>query len=489
MEHILKRDLYQALLTIENDRSKQGLFPGYRFPGRYVSRKELVEKALSVFNILRCTPYRCAQEVGRLSGTDRDVLAVLYKMIQRSSVCLENFIHSENPDYFTVLRHYFNQNFYTVVFFVGLDCPSRCIYCPSVSVDRSGKRRIKKYSADCAVKLDKNSWEQIFDDIAAIKDSGTMVMIKISGGLEPLTDIGTMKWIIRFSDELEIPVKLFSNGLLFNDPEKRKVALGTDDIRISLSTTDDDQYQYLCFSHEKTTPDKKRLPCLKENIHLLVRDRLRFNPECKIGFNSIVRPENHTSMIPLMQMARDLGVDYIDFKPDYFSRYDAAVSSAIGQSLQEARTWVGAGTSAALFVNFCGALSDSHLYWQSWSGTCNPVRQSDFKIFITPFGQCSPVHYGAFPHGGSANDEVPLCYSIGEIGDHCGLIDILSHPAAVPDIDLRKLNPFELLLSLELAREEADMVWGLPLSVSPYHICQSDQLQPELFFPFKITGD
>ena len=487
MEHILKEDLYQIIHTIENDRYKHGIFPGHRFHTRCVSRRELVEKAYAVFNILNSFPYLSARSVCDKSGIDRDLLAVIYKMIQRSTICQDCFKRSDNRDYFKVINHYFNHHFYNVVLFIGTNCPSRCIYCPNVKVDRLGRRYLKKYKNSEKYKLTKNDFAQLFDDLAGMKSRGITVMVKISGGLEPLTDITTIKWVVHYADQLEIPVKLFSNGLLLSDPEKRKVALKTEDIRISLSTTDENLYHYICVSDRKYNGTCRILPRLKDSIRQLTRERSSINPKCKIGFNCIVTPENHTHITSLIKMAKEFNINYIDFKPDYFSSNDKKTISEMDRSVQDARIYTSSSLYSDLFVNFTGSLSRNHLYWHSWKGTCNALRQADFKIFITPFGHCSPVHYGAFPHSDPSLHENSPGYSIGKIDARHGLLDVLTNPYSIPMIPLSKLNPFELMLSLEISREEKDRAWGLPLGVSPFHTCQSDQIPSDLFFSFDIN--
>ena len=487
MEHILKENLYQVIHAIENDRCKHGLFPGQRFQARCVSRRELVEKSYAVFNILNIRPYLDARSVCRKSGIDKDLLGVTYKMIQRSSICQDCFRRSDNSDYFKVINHYFNHNFYNVVLFVGTDCPSRCIYCPNVKIDKLGRRYLQKYKNNGKHKLTEMNFARLFDDLAGMKNKGVTVIVKISGGLEPLTDLHTMKWVVNFADRLDIPVKLFSNGLLFNDPEKRKIALKTEDIRISLGTTDENLYRHLCVSDGKYNGKYRILPRLKDNIQKLARERSLINPNCKIGINCIVTPENHAHIISLIKTAKEFGINYIDFKPDYFSSNDKKTVAEMDRSVQEARTYASSGSYSDLFVNFTGSLSRNHLYWQSWKGTCNTLRQADFKIFITPFGQCCPVHYGAFPHSGASLHDNPPGYSIGNIDAQHGLLDVLTNPYSIPEIKLSKLNPFELMLSLEISREDKDRAWGLPLCVSPYHTSQSDQIPSDLFFPFAIN--
>ena len=46
---------------------------------------------------------------------------------------------------------------------------------------------------------------------------------------------------------------------------------------------------------------------------------------------------------------------------------------------------------------------------------------------------------------------------------------MIQQPSKPPEIDVKKLNPFELMMNLEINREEKDKAHGLPLAVSPYH--------------------
>ena len=226
---------------------------------------------------------------------------------------------------------------------------------------------------------------------------------------------------------------------------------------------------------------KHALSLLKENIRKLVRERNDQNPKCQIGFNTIVLPENHLQLVSLLELARELGLDYVDVKPDYFSNYDAATHTAMEKSIRQAQTVANHQSFQNLYVNFTGSLSSDDLFWQSWPGVCDAIRQSEFKLFITPFGQCSPVHYGAFPMSESSFQGKLLNYSIGEVNDEQSLLDVLKHPLHPPKIDLKKLNPFELMLYLEITREEDDQVWGLPISVSPYHTNLKEEIPLDFF--------
>jgi len=484
MKHVLKQDLYHEFLGIEKDIETKWPFMGNRFRVANPWKRELVEKAWTVADILKTHPYLSGEHMSEQTGLGKDHLAIIYKMIQRSSACQEYFKHSSNRDYFNVVSHYFNRDFYTLVFFVGTSCPSRCVYCPSVKIDSMGRRRLITYKDAMESKLSDDALERVFDDLSTIKQKGRDILVKISGGLEPLTDPATMEKIIYLSNRRSFPVKLFTNGLLLSDPTNRNIALMASDIRISLSTSDENLYRSICFPPSKQPLKQNTLNQLKNNIRMLVLERSVINPGCKIGFNSIILPDNHLHLVSLLEMARDLGIDYIDFKPNYFSSYDEKTQAAMDVSVREAKVVSSHESYKDLYVNFTGSLSRNDLFWSAWNGTCDAIKQSDFKLFITPYGHCSPVHYGAFPHGEPSFQNTLESYSMGEITPHRGLLDILDKPDRTPEIDLNKLNPFELMLNLEISREDADKKWGLPLCVSPYQTSQRDQIPPDLFFRF-----
>lgn len=486
MEQGLKHDLYNQLIHIERDIDHKWPAMGNRFRATNITKREFVDKAIPVVDILKQHPYLSAKAVSDQTGLSRHHMAVIYKMIQRSDVCQDLLRHTVNRDYFNVVNHYFNHSLYTLVFFVGTTCPSRCIYCPNVHIDSLGRRRLVRYHQDKGHTLSPETLNKVFDDLTEIKRRKKDILVKISGGLEPLTDLATMTEIISRCRDRGLPVKLFTNGILLKHKDRRAVALTAGDVRISLSTADEDTYETLCFSHKKSTAKHKALSLLKQSIRAMIRERPAINPHCKIGFNSVILPDNHRSMISLMELARDLGIDYVDFKPDYFASYDEKAQEAMDESIREAKVVASHESYRDLFVNFTGSLSRQDLYWNPWPGSCDAIKQSNFKMFITPYGQCSPIHYGAFPHSAPSFNQSLSSYTIGDLNPAKGLLDVLSHPDHTPEIEMKKLNPFELMLALEINREESDKTWGLPICVSPYHTRERDQVPADLFFRFDM---
>lgn len=486
MEHTLKNDLHVELLSLQKEICEKWSVPDNSDTVVTIPAKEMVEKAWSVVKTLKDKPYLSGKNISEHYGLSRDGLAVIYKMIQRSKTCQAFFSKSKNRDYFNVVNHYFNHQLYTLVFFVGTTCPSRCVYCPNVKVDKQGQRRLVGYGKRKHTPLDEKVLENVFEDLMTMKKKGSDILIKISGGLEPLTDIITMSAIIHQAKKRDIPVKLFTNGLLFSDSLRRTAALQTNDIRINLGTPDEDQYQEISFSTSDNRKGKA-LPELKKNIRILVAERDKSHSACKIGLNSIILPSNHMKLIPLLEMARDLGVDYVDFKPDYFSNDKPDIVEQMEDSIREARIVAAHDSYDPLFVNFTCSLSRNDLFWNKWEGKCDALKQSEFKMFITPFGDCSPVHYGAFPHSARSFKGTIDSYSIGEIGPEKSLLDVLRAPSKTPEIDKKKLNPFELMLNLEISREEDDKGWGLPICVSPYHTREKNKNPADLFFRLNVT--
>lgn len=424
-----------------------------------------IDKSLHVINQLIDEPYAKAKEISSKNRLNQNEIKFLYKLIQQNEYAPKFLKQSKNRDYFRVVDNYFNKKLYTVVFFVGTNCPSRCVYCPNVYTDEKGKRKLRGYNLKEARKIEKSEIEKIFNDLIILREKGSDLLVKISGGLEPLTDIQTIEWISSFAKQAGIATKLFTNGLLFNSEARRKSALDVDDIRISLSTSHNDEYSRICFSSDIKSGKGRALDHLIKNIKNLVKAKKQYGKDTKIGFNSIIIPENLNQIEKLIDLALELKIDYIDFKPDYFSVYSDDTQKMFEERLFLIKEYSKKISPKDLYINFTDSLNRSNLYWKNWDGYCDCVKQSNFKLFITPYGDCSPVHYGAFPD----KSEAELKFTIGKISKNNSLFDVLTKPRLKPRLPLKKLNPFELMLSLETMREEEDEKFGIPVYYSPYH--------------------
>ena len=463
----IKESLYQQYIHLRDETHNNFGYKEFTNTINNNSQDEILNQAVLITNKLKRHPYLPAQKVEQETGISLKNISLIYKLIQSSEAVQESMKESENRDYFNVVNHYFNNSLFSVVFFVGTTCPSKCVYCPNVTIDKKGKRKLTGYGKNEESQLKRDHIQKAFNHLEILKSAGTDILVKISGGLEPLTDTKTMSWITESAREKNISVKLFTNGILLNSKKRRNIALEANDIRISLSTADEDQYQSICFDQSESRGKVKALKVLKKSVRALAAERDRTNRYCKIGFNSIILPSNLDQLTRLIDLAISLEIDYIDFKPDYFSAYDPEtelrIQTAVNHAVDYAKTMCG----NHLYINFTDSLNKNNFYWKEWKGICDSTKQLGYKIFITPYGDCTPVHYGAFPHADASRESLSQ-YTIGQINDLCSLSDILDNPSQHPEITLKQLNPFELMLSLEITRKKEDQNWGIPQFCNPY---------------------
>ena len=437
----------------------------------------MVYKTSDLVRHLAGAPHSPAETIAGQLGMTREELTLSYKLIQRTPVAAEHIKTSPNGDYLNIVNHYFTHQMYVVVFFVGLACPGRCLFCPNVTVREDGTRKISLYPGKRTDRISSREIEAVFRDMSALEARGTSVLVKISGGLEPLTDPKTMGIILRQADAMGIRVKLFTNGLLLNTREQRRLALGSGDIRISLSVIDEEGYGEIMFGRDASRKKKYGLPALLNNIRALVRERDEHHPDSKIGINSIVLEENYRDIHKFIRVAQELGVDYIDFKPNYFTPYTSTTQAYLTDTIGEVKR---SYADSATGIYFAGSLSGDNLFWTHRDGICHPHKQSRFKLFITPHGNCSPVHHGAFPAAGDGSDPIGSLYSGGRISPEYSLLDVISNMPDLPDLEYEKLNPFEHMLALEIKRVEEDRAWGIPEECDPYNYPMAGTLTNDL---------
>jgi MoaA/NifB/PqqE/SkfB family radical SAM enzyme len=419
------------------------------------------------------SPHTPAETLCRDLNMSLDEMKLTYKLIQTSATVKEMFTSSPNADYLNIVNHYFNKPMYVVVFFVGTSCPGRCIFCPNVSVREDGKRDLSVYRGNRDTMLSRESIVQILDDVSAMHEGPVSTLIKISGGLEPLTDPETMRMIMEEAQARQIRTKLFTNGLLLNTPELRRLSLQASDVRISLNTLTEKAFSQMVFG-ENNRPPGMGFPNLLTNIRNLVSDRRELGVNTRIGINTIILEENHRNIEGFVALASNLGVDYIDFKPNYFIPYQTRTERTITQTIARLRQHPEKYRTS---VYFAGSLSSENVFWTHREGLCHPHKQSRFKLFITPFGQCSPVHHGAFP---SPDGILDSRFTVGQITPGHTLNEILDNMPQLPDLAFDKLNPFEHMLALEIEREETDWAFGISPEYNPYNFQIAETLPEDI---------
>lgn len=445
-------------------------------------RAEFVNKTGDLINYLIDSPQTTAQVVSEKFGMDEDEIKLAYKIIQRSATIADYFKASYNGDYLNVVNHYFSNQMFVIVFFVGLACPSRCVFCPNITVNEDGSRDLVTYTGKSKNRLNAQSIERIFEDIKQMKKKGISVLVKISGGLEPFTDLQTMSSIIDHAKEAGVMVKLFTNGLLLDNEERREIALKAGDVRISLNIINETQYEDVLFGSDMSLRQKYSFKNLMTNMKHLVKESRSKGYDAKIGLNSIILEQNHQDIKGFVNLAEDLGVDYIDFKPNYFTPYQKETGAIIESTIDELKKKKKKGDQypAGPRIYFANSLSGKNVFWKYKSGYCKPHKQARFKLFITPFGVCTPVHHGAFPTPEEDRFGQTNIYSGGTISSEQSLLDILGAMPELPDLEYSKLNPFEFMLSLEIEREERDAAWGIPSEYNPYNFAMGSMISPDL---------
>lgn len=438
--------------------------------------KRIPAKTAALTSYLAHAPYSSAQAAAAALDMDRDEIILGYKLIQRTGAAADTIRLSVNGDYLNIVRQYFLDRMFVVVFFTGLACPGRCRFCPNVTVRPDGSRKLSLYGGSRIDQMSSGHIESVFRDIAKLMRQGTSVLVKISGGLEPLTDPDTIAVILNQAEAMGIRVKLFTNGLLLNTPRRRRLALRAGDVRVSLTMVDEDAYGEVMFGNDTARRTQYRLPVLLENLRCLVTERNRLGAKTLIGINTVVLEENHRDLERFVCLAEDLGLDYIDFKPNYFSTYTTQTLKEISARKDSVTARNGKGIS----IYFAGSLSGDNIFWRHRDGECKPHKQSRFKMFITPSGDCSPVHYGAFPRGRETSDTGAGPYTIGRISEESSLLSLIRNMPRLPGLPYERLNPFEHMLALEIEREEQDRAWGIPDTCNPYHFSKGNILPREI---------
>ncbi len=85
----------------------------------------VVAETAGIVNYLAYAPHSPAKTIAGQMGLTRNELTLSYKLIQRTKAATEHLKASPNRDYLNIVNHYFINQMYVVVFFVGLAWPVR----------------------------------------------------------------------------------------------------------------------------------------------------------------------------------------------------------------------------------------------------------------------------------------------------------------------------------------------------------------------------
>lgn len=147
-------------------------------------------------------------------------------------------------------------------------------------------------------------WEVMKRLLDQLKEMGVKA-VNWTGGGEPLMNPHTMEGI-KYAHLIGLDQGIFTNGALIT-PEKALVMANLMTwIRISLDGYDEESYAY---SHGTS---EKSFHKVIENIKLLTAVKNR----CTVGVGFIIHEKNYEGILKVAQLAKDCGVDYIQFKPE-----------------------------------------------------------------------------------------------------------------------------------------------------------------------------
>ncbi len=436
-----------------------------------------VETTLAVVNYLSNKPYACAEEITRDLNLNLDVLKTIYQTMQRVPGVQKIFSRGDNYDYFKVVERFFEQNHYEVTFFVGLSCPYKCSFCRMTMASQEKKEgylgqgeidgRSLRFSLKKPDLLKYHEVVKVLEGLEDIRDSGRPVTVKISGGLEPLSDPERVAFILEAAKKRGFPVRIYSNGILANTPDKREIVLSCDDFRISLNALNEDYFQDI-YRLGTTRSKKISYANIETTLRELVAERTRLASKTRIGINYVVVKGNIYEMWLMVALCRNIGLDYINFNTDYCDDFDDKAYIAIDQQIKKIKTMQERGDFLSLKIEFGGALLKNNVFAKQPQGEFDPGSMAKLKVFVDPAGEVTPVHEGTYPFRTSEGKTEQNPYVLGKLSGETDLKGLLKEDHALSPIEFRYLAPFELILGLELIREEKDEAHGIKATDSPY---------------------
>ncbi|MDH5230887.1 MAG: radical SAM protein [Gammaproteobacteria bacterium] len=420
-----------------------------------------------VLNYLLEQPYLSAADIAAKENLSLTQMQVIYQKIQTQPIYQRQLHTSDNRDYFDTVNNHFAKNQYTIVFFVGLYCPARCHFCPSVEIHDNGFRELFVFESQTPErkKMALEDFERLFDQLADQQNQGKKINIKISGGLEPFTDTKTIRWILTLARQHNINTTIFTNGMLLKMKKNRTLALMCDNLRISLSTSDDDSFKQAYFGEHKKNKPIITIHQLGDALGQLITERNQSDSNTQVGINTVAGEFNFHELPALVDFIVHKGIDYMEIKGEYFEQKTETWFKQLEQSLEVITAQMVNKKIGRTTINITGSLGRHNFYNRAPSGLCRASDQARHKMFINPFGECTPVHYWAYPNGGKQESNSEFC---GALDRKTGLAQVIQQANSMSTLHYSKLNPFELILSLESERQRKDLEYGIPANFNPY---------------------
>lgn len=437
-------------------------------------RHARIAAARRVLEHLGKRPFAAAEEMMRDHGVDREELRSIYRAIQRSPAAQGTLERGAHHDYLNVARMFFEGDHFEATFFVGLACPYKCSFCRMVEASIEQREgylgqgdvdlRQVRFDYGGSDQMPREHLGPVLDDLARLRDRGRLVTVKVSGGLEPLSDPRRVQAILDESDARGLPVKIYTNGILARTPGMRGLLLRAREVRISLNALHDEEFQRVYLSGAKRS---KHLTFekIRDVIEALVAERRSTGSTTRLGINFVVVRDNIGAMEGMAELARDIGIDFVNYNADYCGDFDDHCYFAIRHQIDKLHERRRDGALGHLSVGFGGALLRENVFATPPAGAFDPVDIRHHKVFIDLGGLVTPIHEGTYPVRRPEPARNP--YVLGSLRETT-LLQLLNRPAALGRVEYKYLAPFELILGLEALRESRDAAIGLTPEDSPY---------------------
>jgi len=426
----------------------------------------LTEKLMKILQFLVAKPNASAKEILQKTNYSREELKNIYKLIQCSTAAFQYLTKSSYFDYFHLASKFIAKNGFDLTFFVGRGCPYRCIFCRNVSVKEDGSRQIQHYPYKKRDLLQKNDICTTLNILKDFEAKGRPVAINISGGLEPLTDIERVDFILTEATRRNIRSTLYTNGFLFSTTAAvRAIALKSTRIRISLNAVKPKSFK------DNTGRPEVEYDLVLQGIIQLVADKKKLAPNAHLALHAVVTPSIINEIPKLAVLASELGLDQVNYNPDYRATYTEIESHLIRTHIAEVNNMIASGHLGSLKLGLGGSLLRCNTF---------PIDQPDFdlrlisayKVFVDPAGVVTPIHEGCYPRAVSTEEALTTPYSLGRLRDALNLLTILANDHDLPTRHFHEMNAFEMIVASELIRLQKDQEFGF--EENPYQRIYDD---------------
>jgi len=422
-----------------------------------------------VIDILLRKPYSLAKDVCSELGIDHEQIKSIYKIIQCSQEAQKVLRGDSNFDYFSVVDAFFNRQQYEATFFVGIVCPYKCTFCKMQMTAAPVPLDTPRFEHRKSDLINVDVIDTTVQQIAQLNRNGKRVSVKISGGLEPLTDMMRVSAIANSAFKHSLPVKLYTNGVLIDSQEKRDLLLKFNDVRISLNTINEKKYREVYLDSASGNKSRTTLSKLIGLIERLVQDKEHDQSSTRIGFNFVVIRETIEDMESMSVLAANIGLDYINYNIDYFDSFSDKEFIAIKENIKLLRRLSSEGILGKLKINFGGSLLRDNLFTEKPKGQLDPTEIRKHKVFIEPSGNVTPIHEGTFAFRAMDNKSETNPYVLDRLGPSYDFNAVVKSDRRLANIGYDYLAPLELILASEMIRLREDKKMGLEESHSPYN--------------------